>query len=145
MTLNFASMSGIHWLLVFVALLGFLPLGIYIYKVRLVRRILKKGLPVKASVYKIVRHVIKNTHVDIVHYSFIAWNGIQHTGKLTSGVDKYRVRDTVEIYYLPANPRHNTVKGAWVSPIILIFLLLLTAFVLFAVYKINEMVQTGAA
>lgn len=136
-------MSGIQWILVGMAIFGFLPMAIVIYKMRMVKKILTTGLPVKATVYKIIGPSGKR-YTDIVYYSFIDREGRQFAGTLTIKPGVYRVNDTLEIWYLPSNPRKNTVKGAWGSPFFLIFVIVIALFVLFAAYKINEMVQTGA-
>lgn len=138
-------MNGINWLPAAVAVFGFLPLGIYVYKRTLVLRILKKGISTRAIVYKITPRSIRGQYFDIVYYYFTASDRKQYAGILSIKQGTYRLKDMVEIYYLPANPKRNTVKGARGSPAILIFLILLTLFVLFAVYKVYEMVQSGAA
>jgi hypothetical protein len=138
-------MNGITWLPAAVAVFGFLPLGIYVYKRRLVLSILKKGISTRAIVYKITTRSVRSQYYDIVYYYFTASDRKQYAGVLSIKQGTYRLNDTVEIYYLPANPKRNTVKGAWGSPAILIFLILLTVFVLFAVYKVYEMMQSGAA
>lgn len=135
-------MSGIQWVLAGTAIFGFLPLAIVLYKKRQVKKILNTGLPVTATVYHILPPVGKRT-VDIVYYSFLDRKGKQYTGALNIAPGTYRLRDTLQIWYLPDNPNKNTVKGAWASPFFLIFVIVIALFVLFAVYKINEMVQTG--
>lgn len=136
-------MSGIQWILVGMVIVGFLPMAIVIYKMRLVKKILNTGVPATATVYKVLPPSGKRS-VDIVYYSFIDREGAQYAGSLNIKPGTYRVRDTVEIWYLPYNPRKNTVKGAWASPFFLIFVIVIALFVLFAAYKINETVQTGA-
>jgi hypothetical protein len=136
-------MSGIQWVITGLAIFGFLPMSIVLYKMRLVKKILNTGLPATATVYKVITPTGKQS-ADTVYYSFFDREGAQYTGVLSIKPGTYRERDTLEIWYLPANPRRNTVKGAWASPIILIFVILIALFVLFAAYKINEMVQTGA-
>lgn len=136
-------MSGIQWVLFGLGLFGFLPMVIVLYKKNRVKKILDTGLPATATVYKILGPVGKR-HTDIVYYSFIARNGAQYTGVLTTKVGAYHVSDTLQVWYLQSEPNKNTVKGAWGSSFILIFVIIIAVFVLFAVYKINEMVQTGA-
>ena len=136
-------MSGIQWILVGLIIIGFLPMAIVLYKMRLVKKILTTGLPVTATVYEVIGPSGKR-HTDIVYYSFIDREGRQFTGVLHIKPGVYRVRDVLEVWYLPGNPRRNTVKGAWGSSFFLIFVLIIALFVLFAAYKINEMVHTGA-
>jgi len=137
-------MSGINLILLFVALLGFLPLAIILYKKNRVKKILTVGLPAKAIVYDVI--TISRSAAEIVCYRFNAQNSAQqYTGTLTTKHGLYKPGDMLDIYYLPGNPRRNTMNGAWGSPIILGFGILLAAFILFAVYKLYEMVKTGSA
>ena len=135
-------MSGIYILLVALAIFGFLPFAIVLYKMRLVKRILNGGYPTKATVYHVVAPSGKRTHA-IVHYAFVARDGKQYTGQLIIEPGKYRVNDPVDIFYLLNNPKRNAPKGAWGSPFFLIFTIILALFILFAVYKIYEMIQTS--
>jgi hypothetical protein len=136
-------MSGIDLILLFVALLGFLPLSIILYKKNRVKKILTVGLPAKATVYDVTR--LPQSAAEIVHYKFNAQNSSQQfTGSLTIKQGQYKIGDMLDIYYMPNNPRRNSMNGAWGSPIILGFGIVLAAFILFAVYKLYEMVKTGS-
>src|SRR5690606_17617389 len=99
------------------------------------------GNMAKARIYKI--HTSPKFG-DTVLYTFYNDLRQQYFGSLHSKRDAYRVNDIIVIYYLPQNPKRNTLQGAWASPIFLIFTLAIALFVLFAVYKLHEMVQTGA-
>jgi hypothetical protein len=68
----------------------------------------------------------------------------QYSGTLTIKQGSYKTGDVLNIYYLPSNPRRNTMNGAWESPFILGFGILIAVFILFAVYKMYEMVKTGS-
>jgi hypothetical protein len=83
---------------------------------------------------------------DVVYYTFYANNTTeQYTGILTTRIGLYKAGDVIDISYMPANPRRSTMQGAWQSNVILYFGIAIALFVLFAVYKLYEMVQTGAA
>ena len=133
------------------AALGFLPLGIVLYKVWMVRRIRNHGLPANARVFEIratrpynhdMRSPMKR-RLYYVYYTFYG-NGLQqYSGMLTIAESKYSKGDVIDIYYLPENPDRNMVKGTWKSAGMLIFTSLLALFMIFAAYKIYRMIEFG--
>lgn len=132
-------MSGINLLLAFIALLGFLPLAIILFKKRRAKTILSVGLQAKATVYDV--RPIPRSAAEGVAYKFFAQNSSQqYTGSFTIKYGSYKPGDTLDIYYLPSNPRRNTVNGAWASPFILVFGVIIGVVILFMVYKMYEMV-----
>ncbi len=135
-------MHNIDLILLFVALFGFLPLAIILYKKNRVKKILTVGVPAEAVVYEVI--TVSRSATEIVCYKFIVQNTEQYTGTLTTKRGLYKTGDTLNIHYLPGNPRRNTMHGAWGSPIILGFGIVLAVFILFAVYKLHEMVKTGS-
>lgn len=135
-------MFGMYLILLFIALFGFLPLVVILYKKHRIKKILTVGLPTEAIVYEVIS--IPKSASDIVHYRFYAQsNEKQYTGTLTTKYGLYKTGDMLKIYYLPNNPQRNTMNGVWGSPIILGFGIVEAAFILFAVYKLYEMLQTG--
>ena len=133
-------MSAIDIILVIVAALGFLPLGIVLYKKRLVKKIVKNGVLISARIYHI--HRSSRSRRDLVYYSFMPLVQLKEfNGILATGVGKHRVGDMLEIYYMPGNPGLNTVKGGWDSWVMLVFVILIAVFVLFAVYQLYWMVH----
>ncbi len=136
-------MSGINLILLFVAFFGFLPLAIILFKRKRVKKILSVGLPSKAIVYDV--RAITRSASESVCYKFTAQNSTQqYSGTLTIKQGSYKTGDVLDIYYLPSDPRRNTMNGAWGSPFILGFGIVIAVFVLFAVYKMYEMVKTGS-
>ncbi len=136
-------MFGMNLILLLLVLLGFLPLAIILYKKKRVKNILTHGVQAKAIVYDVIR--VSESASEIVYYRFNAENSAQqYTGSLTIKNGVYRTGDTLDIYYSPGNPRRNTMNGAWASPIILGFGIVVAVFILFAVYKLYEMVNTGS-
>ncbi|WP_290792151.1 DUF3592 domain-containing protein [Flavihumibacter sp. UBA7668] len=135
-------MTTIQLILIGLAIIGFLPLLIIIYKRRLVKRILTTGALAKAEVYSI--RLAHKSSVDIVWYRFVPTNArVYCTGSLTTKIGRYKQGDLLDVYYLPENPKRNTVEGAWKSAGFLWFGILIAAFILFAVYKINQEVAAG--
>lgn len=130
-------MSGIQLILIGLAIFGFFPLLIILYKRRLVKRILTTGALAKAEVYAV--RLAHKSSVDIVWYRFVPTNAtVYFTGSLTTKIGTYKQGDLLDIYYLPDNPKRNTVDGAWKSAGFLWFGILIAAFILFAAYKINQ-------
>ncbi|RYY25040.1 MAG: hypothetical protein EOO04_12290 [Chitinophagaceae bacterium] len=134
-------MNGVNILIVGLGAFGFLPMGVFLYKKRLADRILATGRPVQAWVYHKV--INRKSNYEVVHYHFIAADGKQYTGKLTTRPGIHRMNDAIEIFYLPDNPKHNTVRGAWKSYGFLIFVIIIAVWVLFMSYKLYEMVNNG--
>ncbi len=136
-------MRGVYFVLAGLALFGFLPLAIILYKRRRVNRVLTTGLMSKARVYGI--HTVRRQPTDIVSYTFYDQHMKQFYGSLTCKSGLYKMDDVIDVYYDPVNPKLNTVNGAWQSNVILGFGIAIAAFILFAVYKLYEMIESGEA
>ncbi len=135
-------MPGINVVLFFVALLGFLPLAIILFKKNRVKKILATGVCTTAIVYDVRR--MSRAGSELVSYQFNVQSHTKTcTGKLMVPYGKYKIGDMLDVYYLPANPRRSTVTGAWGSPVIVVFGVVIALFILFAVYKMYEMYKTG--
>ena len=136
-------MPGINIILLFVALLGFLPLAIILFRKNRVKKILTTGVCATATVYDI--RILPRGASEIVCYQFnVQGHPKPYTGKLIVPYGQYKIGDTLDVYYLPDNPRRSTVNGAWGSPVIVVFGVLIAVSILFAVYKMNEMYKTGS-
>ena len=135
-------MNGIHFILVVLALIGFLPLAIVLFKKRLVKKMLTTGLKAKGTIYHI-RRILRSPQQDIVSYYFHAEDGKRYAGILTTGPALYILGDVLDIYYLRNNPKRSTVKGAWGSPVILGFVIIVALAVLFMTWKLYEMISAG--
>jgi hypothetical protein len=69
--------------------------------------------------------------------------GKPYNGRATVTPHKYKIGDIIPVVYLQDNPSKyaiDTKKAYWA---VLIFCIILFLFVIFAVYKIDEMVQSG--
>ena len=93
--------------------------------------------------YHIIREFSKATGISSGHNdttpSCPPWQDTSCTFTSNSGVG-----DTIGVVYLPANPAKYAIadtRGGFTA--MLIFCIILFLFVLFAVYKINGMVQRG--
>jgi hypothetical protein len=132
-------MSGVNILIGIVALIGFLPLAVFIYGKRRANRILTTGTTARAIVYD-TRTASKGNY-EIVHYYFIASDGREYKGRLTTRPGLHRVNGTIEVFYLPDNPNENTVKGTWNDNWFLLFVLLIAIAVLYMMYELYLMVN----
>ena len=66
-----------------------------------------------------------------------------YNGRATVRHQKYKLGDTMPVIYLLDNPSKYAVDLKTAYWVVLIFCILLLLFIVFAVYKINEMVQSG--
>lgn len=132
-------MNGTNILIVCVGLLGFLPLAVFLYKKKLANRILTTGRPVSARVFQITTN--KKSNYTVVYYHFIATNGRQYTGDLTTRPGQHRINGVIEVFYLPDNPHDNTVKGTWNDNWFLLFVIAIALVVLYGMYQLYETVN----
>lgn len=127
-------MTGFNTVHLLTALFGFLPLAMILYKTRRARRILATGQIAKAQVYHITS--TRRPPQDTVYYSFVdERTSKQYQGQFSIGTTPYQVGDTLDIYYDASNPKYNTVKGAWGSPVLVWFGIVIAVFVLLIVYE----------
>ena len=133
-------MKGIDIVLIGTGLFGMLPPGIILYKRRKVQKILDTGLTAKARIYRITT---SPKYGDTVHYCFYAQEQQLAYGTLHCKPGLYQIDDVIDIYFLPGNPKQNTVQGAWKSPGMIGFGVVIALFIWFAVYKLFEMVNRG--
>jgi hypothetical protein len=132
-------MKGVNILVACVGLLGFLPLIVFLYGKRRANRILTRGRMVRANIYHIARGYKGN--YQVVYYYFIGPDGREYKGRLTTKPGEYTVNRTVEVFYLPEDPRENTVKGTWNSNWFLAFVILIALAVLYMMYKLYQMLN----
>lgn len=123
-------------------LLGALPLWITIRFVLLEERIRKQGVSTTGTVTNIrsIRRY-KGPTTDRVH---VRYNSIipgqYHEANFVTTYKKYRISQTIPVKYLSEKPDKIVVaekRGYWVM---LIFTILIALFVIFAVFRIEEMV-----
>ena len=128
------------YVLIGMVLLGFLPLVIILWRRRQVRRLREEGARSVAIVQQIV--YARRSAVDIVHYTFTDdITGRSHRGMLTIKPGVYKPGDRIDIFFDPRNPRRNTVHGAWGSKVLVWFGIAVGLFVMFAAWKIWEIVR----
>ncbi|MEP7375002.1 MAG: DUF3592 domain-containing protein [Chitinophagaceae bacterium] len=127
-----------------IALAAF-PLVLTIWRMRVAATIKKNGVRTNAVIKNInTIRTGKGGAMDILtlEYTDSATNH-PYKGKATVTHQKYKIGDAMPVMYLPDKPSKyaiDTNKAYWA---VLIFCIVLFLFVVFAVYKINEMVQSG--
>jgi hypothetical protein len=130
------------YVLLGLALFGYLPLVIVLLRRRRARNLLEHGRAAKATVQH--TYYSRRSHTDIVHYFFTdSSTGRQYAGSLMIKHGVYKAGDLIDIYYDPDNPKKNTVPGGWSSKALIWFTLAIGLFVSFAAYKLWEMIQHG--
>ncbi|HRD59203.1 MAG TPA: hypothetical protein PK504_14240 [Ferruginibacter sp.] len=95
----------------------------------------------KARIYRITA---TRKSGESVQYCFYDEQGQLAYGSLLSNYGKFKENDVIDVFYFSGNPKRSTVKGAWKSPVLLIFGIVIAVFMWFAVYKLFEMVNNGA-
>lgn len=126
-------------------LLAAFPLMLTIWRMRRSDLVKKKGIHTDAIVTKVSTVRFPHSRMDILTLEYKdRATGQPYQGRATVTHMNNKSGDRITVAYLPDKPSKymvaDTKKG---YTVILIFCILLFIFVLFAVYKINEMVQTG--
>lgn len=132
------------WLYIFLIALAAFPLILTIQRMRRTAHIKKNGVHVNAIVTQIKTLRTGKTTLDllILEYKERA-TGRSYNAKATVAHQKHKIGDSLPVAYLREKPsKYAIAKSAFIP--ILIFCILLFLFVLFAVYKINEMVKAGS-
>jgi len=127
---------------VLLILLAAFPLVLTIRRMCRNKLIKRKGIRTNGRVTCIHTFRVKSSQIDnlTIQYQDRA-TGHFHIAKASTQANKYKVGDFIEIAYLPVQHSKYAItetKGGYTF--ILVFCIILFLFVLFAVYKINEMV-----
>jgi Protein of unknown function (DUF3592) len=127
-----------------IALAAF-PLVLTIWRMQVAAKIKKKGVYTNGVITHISTiRTRPGGAIDILTLEYKdRVTGQPYNGRATVTHQKYKTGDTMPVIYLPDKPSKyaiDTKKAYWA---VLIFCIILFLFVLFAVYKINEMVESG--
>ncbi len=132
-------------LYILLIVLAAFPLILTIWRMRAAAKIKKNGMYTDS----IVTHIStirtgRGGAIDILTLEYKdRATGKPYNGRATVTINKYKIGDTMPVVYLPNKPAKyaiDTKKAYWAVIIVCIILFL---FVIFAVYKIDEMVQSG--
>ncbi len=127
-------------------LFGALPLIIIIIKMRKGQYIINNGTKTEATVIKInpLRIGIRHKMDTLILQYMVAGKKEIFQGKATSAPWQYKVGDTLAITYLNDNPKKMTVKGGNVYIPMVVFTVIIFLFMVFATFKIAELIPEGA-
>ena len=131
------------WIYIGMIVLAAFPLVLTIIRMRRSAHVKKYGIHVSGRVANI--HTIRMSRGGAMDVLTIEYkeraNGRAHYAKATVNQGKYRIGDPLPVAYLERKPHKYAIglKTGYVA--ILIFCIILFLFVLFAVYKINEMLK----
>ena len=133
------------WIYIGIIALAAFPLLLTIQRMRRTAHIKKKGVHVNAVVREIKTLRTSKSTLDflILEYKERA-TGRSYNGKATVAHQQFKIGDSLPVAYLPDKPSKYAMGGKSVYWVVLIFCIVLFLFVLFAVYKINEMVNAGS-
>lgn len=126
-------------------LLAAFPLVLTIWRMSWSAKIKKRGVFTDSVVTHIrTLRMPRGGTVDILTLEYKdRATGQSYKGRATVATRRYKVGDRMELAYLPDRPAKYAIDTKKGYLFILIFCIILFLFVLFAVYKINGMVQTG--
>lgn len=124
-------------------LLSAFPLVLTIWRMRKTAHIKKTGVHCNGTVTSIRTVRLKNTLIDMVQIEYRdRATGQTYFAKASSSRGKYNRGQPIGIAYLPDQPSKYALtetKGGFTA--VLIFCIIVFLFVIFAVYKIDEMVK----
>ncbi|WP_298712757.1 DUF3592 domain-containing protein [Chitinophaga sp.] len=135
-----------YFVLLFMVLFSAVPLAVTIFRWMKLRAIKRRGVKAEGRVIgKFTRAVKWGRAIDKLHIEYRDWApGQSFRAEAFAPLGKFEVGDTVTVYYLPARPGKIVLAGGLGYGPMLLFFTGLFLFVLFAVYKLDEMIRTGA-
>jgi hypothetical protein len=129
------------WIYIFMIALAAVPLTITIYRMRKAGNIKKHGVHVDAIVKDKRAVRIGKSPIDMLTLEYKdRATGRPYYGKASTGQGKFKIGDRMPVAYLPDDPAKYAVLKTGYWPV-LVFCIILFLFVIFAVYKIDEMVS----
>lgn len=106
------------------------------------RRIQQQGIQTTAVVAGIKTMKISKSSFEKIQLRYRDHNGTDHTAHITATPGKYKRSDGFKLWYLRDEPAAYVVagmqQGQWTG---LVFFILLLAFMIFASFKLEEMVH----
>lgn len=129
-------------IVVYVILLaaGVTPLVAFLVKRRRYRAILRRGVKTTARVthkHKVRMHG-RAAH-DVVTYAYLPEGASAYqTGQYTFGIDRVRVGDTLELYYLEDDVARHALTGSRGEGWFLLFCLLFLALIVYGCFQLHD-------
>ena len=130
---------------IFMILLAAFPVVLTIWRMRRAAMVKKNGIHTDAVVTKVKTFRLRHGRVDFLSLEYKdRATGQSYYGKATVDYMRNKLGDRITVAYLPDKPATYMVDGSKKGYIgILIFCIILFVFMLFAIYKIDEMTRTG--
>lgn len=122
---------------------GALPLLVFLLKRRSYRRILHTGASTTAEIshIKTQRYYKGGTYDRVLFIYLPAGAGQYVEGQFNTKMGKHKRGERLEIFYMPQQPQKYAVPGSKGEVFFLTFTILILLFVIFACFKIDEMLQ----
>ena len=126
-------------------ILAAFPLVLTIWRMRVAATIKKNGVYTNGVVTHInTIRTRPGSMIDILTLEYKdRITGQSYNGRAIVTHQKYKMGDTMPVVYLPDKPSKYAIDTKKAYRGVLVFCVILFLFVVFAVYKINEMVQSG--
>ena len=123
---------------------GALPMIVFLLKRKRYRNILQAGVRTSAKVTDVrTINYSRGGAYDRVTFAYLPTGSSQYfSGQFTVKMGKHKAGDVLEVFYLPGKPQENAVPGSKGEVFMFLFVVLIFFFVLFACFKINEMLST---
>lgn len=120
---------------------GVLPMVVFLVKRKRYRIILQTGVRISAAVTAVrtINYHRGGTY-DRVTFAYLPAGSVQYfSGQFIVKTGKHKPGDVLDVFYLPGKPQENAVPGSKGDVLMFLFMVLIFLFVLFACFKINEM------
>ena len=122
--------------------LGFLPFAIVVYKMKRLQRRRKTGVKTNAIVKEIYGFSYRSINIFLIEYT-IAGTGETISKKIPVAGLPYAIGESLPIIYNPQKPRKILLDAGKSFTPLLVFTLLIAAFVIAACFMINRSIANG--
>ncbi len=126
------------YVLIGLGIIGFLPMIVVLYRKRRSDWLVKHGSKTEATVKMVHGYSSRSLNAVDIEYRVVETGHIIEKSILVAG-SPYSAGDRFPIYYDPKNPRKPQVALKKGFIFILVFTLIIAAFVIFACFKLYEM------
>lgn len=130
------------FLYIFLCVVALFPLVGLLYRRSEYQNIMKNGVKTFGQVTNIKTNVRKRgvgANYDSVGYAYLPeFSNKYYYGEIVSKIDKYKIGDQIELYYLPAKPQQKATQAAKYSIGGLVFVLLFFLGTVFICYKLYQ-------
>ena len=122
---------------IFIAIIGFLPFAIAVYKMKRTSKMKGNGISTTAVVRELYGNSLRGMNRVLIEYK--TETGQYISKQIIVGGNPYSVGQNLPVYYDPKDPYNMVLDPGKSYIIILIFTLLLAAFMIFAAVQVYEL------